>query len=197
MKAVLGPPGTIVMAVAILISTFGCVNGLILAGRAGLLCDGARRPVLSQRGEDHEPADPRRGAGRAGLLGVAAHAAAHVVTDPATGAVSYGNVYTQLLEYIVAADLIFYVLMVGAVMVLRRKFPQAPRPYSNLGYPVVPLIYVAIAGLLIVDLAYLAPSTSGIGYLFVLTGRADLLNVAKPGPSERKRLSDLTVNWTR
>jgi APA family basic amino acid/polyamine antiporter len=93
-----------------------------------------------------------------------------IVTDPATGAVSYGNVYTQLLEYIVSADLVFYVLMVGAVIVLRRKLPQAPRPYSTWGYPVVPLIYITIAGLLIVDLMYLAPSTSGIGFLLVLTG---------------------------
>ncbi len=93
-----------------------------------------------------------------------------VSTDPATGAVSYGNVYTQLLEYIVSADLVFYILMVGAVIVLRRKLPQAARPYSTWGYPIVPLIYIVIAGLLIIDLAYLAPSTSGIGFLLVLTG---------------------------
>jgi APA family basic amino acid/polyamine antiporter len=93
-----------------------------------------------------------------------------VITDPTTGAVTYGNVYTQLLEYIISADLVFYVLMVGAVFILRRKMPDAPRPYRTWGYPVVPIIYLTIAGILILDLAYLAPGTSGIGYILVLTG---------------------------
>jgi APA family basic amino acid/polyamine antiporter len=93
-------------------------------------------------------------------------------TDATTGAVatSYGNVYTQLLEYIVSADLVFYALMVGAVIVLRRRLPDAERPYRTHGYPLVPLLYVALAALVILDLAYLTPRTSGIGYLLVLTG---------------------------
>ncbi|HEV8195024.1 MAG TPA: hypothetical protein VGP87_00175, partial [Gemmatimonadales bacterium] len=91
-------------------------------------------------------------------------------TDPRTGAVTYGNVYTQLLEYIVSADMVFYVLMVGAVLVLRRKMPGVERPYRTAGYPVVPLLYIALAGLLILDLAYLTPFTSGAGYAIVLTG---------------------------
>jgi APA family basic amino acid/polyamine antiporter len=60
--------------------------------------------------------------------------------------------------------------MVAAVIVMRRKAPTVERPYRTWGYPIVPLIYISIAALLIVDLAYLAPSTSGIGYLLVLTG---------------------------
>ena len=92
--------------------------------------------------------------------------------DQTTGGitVSYGNVYTQLLEYIVSADLVFYALMVAAVIVLRRKAPQLERPYRTFGYPIVPFIYVALALLFVLDLGYLAPSTSGIGYLIVLTG---------------------------
>jgi APA family basic amino acid/polyamine antiporter len=93
-----------------------------------------------------------------------------VTTNAQTGAITYGNVYTQLLEYIISADLIFYVLMVGAVIVMRRKAPQIERPYRTWGYPLVPLIYIALAVLIVLDLAYLAPSTSGIGYLLVLTG---------------------------
>ena len=93
-----------------------------------------------------------------------------VTTDPRTGVVTYGNVYTQLLEYIVSADLVFYILMVGAVIVMRFKAPQLERPYRTFGYPVVPIIYIVIAVLFVLDLAYLAPSTSGIGYLIVLTG---------------------------
>jgi APA family basic amino acid/polyamine antiporter len=53
---------------------------------------------------------------------------------------------------------------------LRRKRPEAERPYSTWGYPIVPIISIVLAGLLIVDLACLAPATSGIGILIVLTG---------------------------
>jgi APA family basic amino acid/polyamine antiporter len=93
-----------------------------------------------------------------------------VTVNQQTGAPTFGNVYTQLLEYIVSADLIFYVLMVGAVIVMRRKAPDIERPYRTFGYPLVPLIYIVIAGLFIIDLAILAPSTSGMGYLLVGTG---------------------------
>jgi APA family basic amino acid/polyamine antiporter len=75
-----------------------------------------------------------------------------------------------LLEYIVSADLIFYVLMVLAVMSLRRSSPEADRPYRTWGYPIVPVVSMFLAALLIVDLAWLAPTTSGIGILIVLTG---------------------------
>jgi APA family basic amino acid/polyamine antiporter len=69
-----------------------------------------------------------------------------------------------------SADLIFYALMVGAVFAMRRKAPDMDRPYRTLGYPIVPIVYIGIALLLVLDLAYLTPATSGIGYLLVLTG---------------------------
>ena len=53
---------------------------------------------------------------------------------------------------------------------MRRKAPDIERPYRTFGYPLVPLIYIVLAGLFIIDLAILAPSTSGIGYLLVFTG---------------------------
>jgi APA family basic amino acid/polyamine antiporter len=92
------------------------------------------------------------------------------VTTDAAGVATYGNVYNQLLEYIIPADLVFYVLMVGAVVVMRRKAPDAPRPYRTPGYPLVPAVYIIIASLLTFDLVYLAPATSGVGFLLVLTG---------------------------
>ena len=107
---------------------------------------------------------------RAGNLGGLINPARTVTKTPSTGAVTYGNVYTQLLEYIVSADLVFYVLMVGAVIVMRFKAPNLERPYRTFGYPIVPVVYIVIAALFVLDLAYLAPSTSGIGYLIVLTG---------------------------
>jgi APA family basic amino acid/polyamine antiporter len=93
-----------------------------------------------------------------------------VTVDATTHAVTHGNVYNQLLEYIISADLLFYLLMVVALMLLRRTKPNAERPYRTWGYPVVPIISILLAGLLIVDLGFLAPATSGIGILIVLTG---------------------------
>jgi len=93
-----------------------------------------------------------------------------VTRDVTTHQVVYGNVYNQLLEYIVSADLLFYILMVVAVMILRRTKPEADRPYRTWGYPLVPIVSVLVAGLLIVNLGFLAPATSGIGVLIVLTG---------------------------
>jgi APA family basic amino acid/polyamine antiporter len=60
--------------------------------------------------------------------------------------------------------------MVVALLILRRKKPEAERPYRTWGYPFVPVISILLAGLLIIDLAWLAPTTSGIGILIVLTG---------------------------
>ncbi|HEY6118710.1 MAG TPA: amino acid permease [Pyrinomonadaceae bacterium] len=170
MQAILGPVGTVVMAVAIMISTFGCNNGLILAG-ARVYYAMARDNLFFKRvGHLNARHVPAVALIAQGLWAAFLTLPRTVTTDPHTGAVTYGNVYTQLLEYIVSADLIFYALMVGAVIAMRRKAPQLERPYRTMGYPVVPLIYIIIATVLIIDLAWLAPSTSGIGYLLVLTG---------------------------
>ncbi len=174
MQAVFQRPGTILMAVAIMISTFGCNNGLILAGARVYYAMArdrlffSRIAVLNPR---HVPAIALIVQGIwASLLTLPRTISAS--TNPQTGAVtvSYGNVYTQLLEYIVSADLVFYALMVGALIVMRRKSPALERPYRTFGYPVVPLIYISLALLLVIDLALLKAQTSGIGYLLVLTG---------------------------
>src|SRR5690242_13971937 len=170
MQAALGPSGTILMALAIMISTFGCNNGLILAG-ARVYYAMARDGLFFKRVDTvnrwHVPAVALVAQGVWAALLVLPRT---VTVNQQTGVLTYGNVYTQLLEYIVSADLVFYALMVGAVIVMRRKAPEIERPYRTFGYPLVPLVYLIIAGLFIVDLAILAPSTSGIGYLLVLTG---------------------------
>ena len=170
MQAVFGPAGTVLMAIAIVISTFGCNNGLILAGARvtyAMARDGLFFRRIGTLNAHHVPATALL---VQGVWAAALTLVRTVGTDPATGAVTYGNVYTQLLEYIISADLVFYALMVAAVIVLRRKAPDAPRPYRTAGYPLVPLVYVVLAVLLVIDLAYLTPSTSGVGYLLVLTG---------------------------
>jgi APA family basic amino acid/polyamine antiporter len=170
MQQMFGPTGAVVMAVAILVSTFGCNNGLILAGarvQYAMAEDGLffRRAATLNRNRVPAFALWAQGVWAAFLT-----LPRTVTTDAATGQPVFGNVYTQLLEYIISADLVFYGLMVGAVFVARRRWPDAARPYRTFGYPVTPLIYLVLAGLVVVDLAYLAPETSGMGYLLVLTG---------------------------
>jgi basic amino acid/polyamine antiporter, APA family len=170
MNSIFGRPGALAMAAAIMVSTFGCNNGLILAG-ARVYFAMARDGLFFRR----TAAINRHNVPAAALVAQAIWTVfltlpRTVITDPNTGTVTYGNVYTQLLEYIVSADLVFYVLLVLAVVVLRKKNPNADRPYRMWGYPIVPIISMVLAGFLILDLAYLAPTTSGIGYLLVLTG---------------------------
>jgi len=170
LNAVFGHVGAMCMAAAIMVSTFGCDNGLILSG-ARVYYAMARDRLFFQKvattNRFHVPA--------AALVAQAIWTAfltlpRTVTINAATHEVTYGNVYNQLLEYIISADLLFYVLMVAAVMLLRRKRPDAERPYRTWGHPIVPVISILLAGLLTVDLACLAPTTSGIGMLIVLSG---------------------------
>ena len=170
MQAVFGAPGTIIMAVAIMISTFGCNNGLILAGSRVYYAMARDRLFFERVGTLNSSHVPAVALVAQGVWAALLTLPRTVTVDPNTGATTYGNVYTQLLEYIVSADLVFYALMVGAVIVMRYKAPRAERPYKTFGYPVVPVVYVLLAVLLVIDLAILKPMTSGIGYLLVLTG---------------------------
>ncbi|HEX6186101.1 MAG TPA: amino acid permease [Pyrinomonadaceae bacterium] len=174
MSAGLGPVGVTLMALGIMISTFGCNNGLILAGARvtyAMACDRLFFKSAARLNARSVPAFALVMQGLwAALLTLPRTVTA--TTDPSTGAVkeTYGNVYTQLLEYIIPADLVFYVLMVGAVIILRRKRPDAERPYRTPGYPLVPAVYILLATLLVLDLVYLAPGTSGVGFLLVFAG---------------------------
>ena len=170
MNAVFGYPGAMAMAAAIMVSTFGCNNGLILAGSRvyyAMARDGLFFRKIATTNAYRVPAAALI---LQGIWTALLTLPRTITTNLETGAVAYGNVYTQLLEYIVSADLIFYFLLVAAVILLRQKTPAAERPYRTWGYPFVPIISIVLAGLLIVDLAWLAPATSGIGILIVLTG---------------------------
>src|SRR5213594_2177849 len=170
MKAVFGNPGAMCMAAAIMVSTFGCDNGLILSGARVYYAMARDRLFFTKVGTTNRQHVPAAALVAQGIWTALLTLPRTVTIDATTHKVAYGNVYNQLLEYIVSADLLFYVLMIAAVMVLRRKRPDAERPYRTWGYPFVPIISILLAGLLIVDLAFLAPATSGIGMLIVLTG---------------------------
>jgi len=170
MNSVFGRPGELAMAAAIMISTFGCNNGLILAGSRVSYAMARDRLFFRRIGTVNARNVPAAALATQGIWAAFLTLPRTVSTHPATGVATYGNVYTQLLEYIVSADLVFYVLLAFSVIVLRRKNPGAARPYRMWGCPIVPIISVTLAAFLIIDLAYLAPATSGIGYLLVLTG---------------------------
>ncbi len=168
-EAAVGPRGQYLMAAAVLISTFGCANGLILAG-ARVFYAMARDRLFFQ-------AAARTNARRVPAVALYAQGAwACLLTLPATaavaddGRVAYGGLYSELLEYVIPVDLSFCLLMVAAVILLRREAPFLKRPYRVVAYPWTPGLYVAMAGLLVVDFLYLKPLTSGAGFLIVLTG---------------------------
>jgi len=170
MKAVFGNPGAMCMAAAIMVSTFGCDNGLILSGARVYYAMARDRLFFTKVGTTNRYHVPAAALVAQGIWTAFLTLPRTVVTNSVTHKVTYGNVYTQLLEYIISADLLFYLLMVTALIILRRKAPAADRPYRTWGYPFVPLVSILLAGLLIIDLAWLAPTTSGIGILIVLTG---------------------------
>ena len=130
MEAVFGSPGALVMAAAILISTFGCVNGLVLAGARvyyAMARDGLFFRVVGSTNRQHVPA--------AALIAQGLWAALLVLPvtvgqDP-DGTVKYGNVYSELLEFVIPVDVTFYTLMVGAVVAFRFKAPDWHRPYRS------------------------------------------------------------------
>ncbi len=136
MHKVLGTPGTVLMAAAIMVSTFGCLNGLILAGARvayAMAQDGLFFRRVGRVNRYHVPGMALLGEGLWATMLTLPRTA---TVDGATGAVTYGNVYTQLLEYLIPADLVLYALMVAAVIVLRRKAPHLERPYRTWGYPI-------------------------------------------------------------
>ena len=170
MTEILGASGAFVMAAAIMVSTFGCNNGLILAGARvtyAMARDRLFFAPLAGTNSKNVPAMALVAQGVWASILVLPRTVAYNAND---ATLTFGNVYTQLLEYIVSVDLVFGTLSVLAVIVLRRRAPQTERPYRTWGYPIVPIIFLTLSTFLIFNLAFLAPTTSGIGYLLALTG---------------------------
>jgi basic amino acid/polyamine antiporter, APA family len=169
LNAIFGGAGAVIMAIAIIISTFGCNNGLILAGARvyyAMAQDGLffrKTGLLNNR---HVPAF--------GLILQCVWASLLVLPRTRTvggdGAVTYGNVYSVLLDWVVFAVLIFYVLTIAGLFVLRRKRPDVERPYKAFGYPLVPALYILAASTIAAVLLVYKPATSWPGLIIVLIG---------------------------
>jgi APA family basic amino acid/polyamine antiporter len=165
-----GGAGAAIMAVAIMISTFGCCNGLILAGARvyyAMAQDGLFFKSTAHLNARHVPAMALILQGIWTALLVLPRTRS---TDPITGAAQYGNLYGTLLDYVVFAVLIFYVLTIAGIFVLRRKQPNAERPYRAFGYPLLPALYIVAATIILVVLALYRTQTSWPGLLIVLAG---------------------------
>ena len=169
LSAILGGAGAAIMAIAITISTFGCVNGLILAGARvyyAMALDGLFFRSIGRLSDRHVPSRALLFQGAWAVILVLARTR----RVDAVGNVSYGNLYSDLLDYVVFAALIFYVLSVAGVFVLRRKRQNAERPYRAFGYPVVPALYIVVAVVIMLVLILYKTQTTWPGLLIVLLG---------------------------
>jgi len=150
-----GPAAAAATAAAIMVSTFGCVNGLILSGARvsfAMARDGLFFTPLARVNAASVPGNA--------LWAQALWSAVLVLSGS----------YSDLLKYVISADILFYVLLVLAVIVLRVRRPEWPRPFRAPGYPVVPLLYAAVGFVLIAILLSGNPRTTWPGYALVLTG---------------------------
>ena len=161
--------GPTLMAAAILVSTFGCVNGLILSGGRVFYAMARDGLFFRQAGATNSRHVPAFAMIMQSIWAVLLTLPVTVTTG-ANDLPVYGNLYGQLLDYIIPVDLLFYTLMVASVFVFRKTRPEADRPYRTFGYPITPMIYVGLATLLIVNFVYLSPRVSGIGFLIASSG---------------------------
>jgi len=148
--------GARLMALAILISTFGCANGMLLAGA---------RVYYAMSGD--------------GLFFRAVGKLSERTKTPVnslwvqcvwTCLLCLSGSYGQLLDYVIFAVLIFYILTIAGLFVLRRTRPDAPRPYRAIGYPVLPALYIALAAWICLVLLRYKPQYTWPGLIIVLLG---------------------------
>jgi len=162
--------GATIMAVAIMISTFGCNNGLILAGARAYYAmarDGLFFRKVGHLNKNHVPA---WGLIIQGIWAAALVLPRTVKIDSAGNVTGYGNLYGNLLDYVISAALIFYILTIAGIFVLRWKRPDAERPYKAFGYPIVPVLYIIGATVILAVLFIYQTATTWPGLIIVLTG---------------------------
>ena len=166
LDAIFPGAGATMMAVAIVISTFGCNNGLILAGARAYYAMARDGLFFRSVGQLNAAKVPAWGLGWQGLW-------AAVLVLPRTyntASGTYGSLYSNLLDYVISAALIFYILTIGGVFRLRRTRPTADRPYRAFGYPIVPALYIAGASVILLTLFVYRTATTWPGLIIVLLG---------------------------
>ncbi|PYU82445.1 MAG: amino acid transporter [Acidobacteria bacterium] len=169
LNAIFGPPGAMIMAVAIIISTFGCNNGLILAGARVSYAMAKDGLFFRSTGKLNKKGVPGTALVYQGIW-IAVLILLRTRHVDAAGMVTYGNLYSDLLDYVVFSVLIFYVLTIAGIFVLRAKRPDAERPYRAFGYPIVPLLYIVSALAIMFVLLLYRTQTAWPGLVIVLLG---------------------------
>jgi len=162
--------GAIIMAVGIMISTFGCNNGLILAGARAYYAmarDGLFFKAVGRLNDKHVPLWGLIVQGIWSALLILPRTIKHDAAGNVTG---YGNLYGNLLDYVISAALIFYILTIAGIFRLRQTRPNAERPYKAFGYPVIPILYMIGASVILIVLFIYQTATTWPGLIIVLTG---------------------------
>lgn len=152
---VFGNTSQYIMAALIMVSTFGCNNGLILAGSRLFQSMAANGLFFKKAKELNSNGVPAKA-----LIYQAIWASVLCLSG------SYGD----LLDYCTFASLIFYIVTIAGIFVLRKKEPDAPRPYKAFGYPVIPFLYILMAGFICIDLLIFKTFNTGMGVLIILLG---------------------------
>lgn len=152
---VFGAPAAIIMAILIMISTFGCNNGLILAGPRVYYAMAKDKVFFESAGKLNSRSVP---------------GTALVVQGIWASLLCLSGTYSDLLDYVIFAVLIFFILTISGIFVLRKKRPDAERPYRAFGYPVVPALYILIATAISLDLLIFKPHYTWPGVIIVLLG---------------------------
>lgn len=152
---IFGNIGTIIIAVMIMISTFACNNGLIMAGARVYY-------TMAQDGLFFKKA--------ANLNATGVPAWALWMQCFWASALCLTGKYGDLLDFVVIIVLIFYILTIYGIFILRKKLPNAERPYKAFGYPFVPALYIVLASAIGLALLVTKTSTCGWGVLIMLIG---------------------------
>jgi basic amino acid/polyamine antiporter, APA family len=152
---IFGAPAVVIMAVLVMISTFGANNGMILAGARVYYAMAQDGLFFKSTGQLNRYAVPGWGLALQGLWAVV---------------LCLSGKYGDLLDYVIFAVLIFYILTIAGIFRLRKTRPDAERPYRAFGYPVLPIFYILFAAAMCVDLLILKPRYTWPGMIIVLVG---------------------------
>lgn len=166
LQTVFGDVGMYLMAAMIMISTFGCINGLTLSGARvyyAMAADGLFFKRASSLNKNESPQF------------------ALVIQGIWTSILTLSGSYGDLLDYVVFAVLLFYILTVAGVIVMRFRQPLAERPYRVLWYPVLPIVYILLAAVICISLLIYKPDYSYPGLLIVLAGIPVYYVITKKG----------------
>jgi basic amino acid/polyamine antiporter, APA family len=155
LEAVMGSSGAVMMAALVMVSTFGCLNGIILTGARvyyAMAKDSLFFPAAGKLNKNDVPANS--------LLFQGIWASALVLT----------GTYSDLLAYVMFAVLLFYILTISGIFILRKKQPDLERPHRIWGYPFLPISYIVLASAVCISILIYNVAYAGVGLLIVLAG---------------------------